>query len=391
MQKYLLAFAVAAFAAGTMMADDVTLSVTAATDIEGTLVPASGNTGEHYQPLNSLKIGEFEFTFAAWENAKDSQLPALYHKNATPTIRLYPGAQMTITFPAAAEVGSITWNMSSVKGVDAAPTVSTGEAQLKLSDKIVVWNNTDKATSVTFTLPTAKGSDGNNPNMQIASFTVSADGAIIEPDPTPDPDPTPSDYIYEGLVSNSDWTYNDVTLPEGLNYVWTWDGSYNCLKASAFLNNTAYAAEAWAVSPVVELPAEASTVNFDHAAKFQTTLRTLCGLYIREEGGEWTALTIPTWPEAGAWTWANSGKIDLAAYAGKKVEFGFKYGSSADGADTWEIKNFRVESTFTGVAVVADENAPVVYYDLNGRCVTEPANGLFIKVQGSKASKVIVK
>ena len=53
-------------------------------------------------------------------------------------------------------------------------------------------------------------------------------------------------------------------------------------------------------------------------------------------------LTIPTWPEAGAWTFANSGAISLEAYTGKKIQVAFKYGSTAAGADTWEIKNLVI-------------------------------------------------
>jgi hypothetical protein len=55
-------------------------------------------------------------------------------------------------------------------------------------------------------------------------------------------------------------------------------------------------------------------------------------------------LTIPTWPTSGAWTFANSGDIDLSAYAGKKIQVAFKYVSTSSQADTWEIKNLVVTS-----------------------------------------------
>jgi hypothetical protein len=42
-------------------------------------------------------------------------------------------------------------------------------------------------------------------------------------------------------------------------------------------------------------------------------------------------------------------------------------------------------------AVVVDENAPTIYYNLQGVKVANPENGVFIKVQGNKASKVLVK
>lgn len=40
---------------------------------------------------------------------------------------------------------------------------------------------------------------------------------------------------------------------------------------------------------------------------------------------------------------------------------------------------------------IDENNAPAVYYNLNGVEVENPVNGLFIKVQGGKASKVYVK
>ena len=46
----------------------------------------------------------------------------------------------------------------------------------------------------------------------------------------------------------------------------------------------------------------------------------------------------------------------------------------------------------TGInEVEAVDNAKAVYYNLQGVEVENPKNGVFIKVQGSKASKVIVK
>lgn len=57
------------------------------------------------------------------------------------------------------------------------------------------------------------------------------------------------------------------------------------------------------------------------------------------------SLTVPVWPTAGSWTFANSGNVDLKAYDGKKVQIAFKYASSTDGADTWEVKNLKVTGT----------------------------------------------
>ncbi len=44
-----------------------------------------------------------------------------------------------------------------------------------------------------------------------------------------------------------------------------------------------------------------------------------------------------------------------------------------------------------GISTIAVENAPAVYFNLNGVQVANPANGLFIKKQGNVVTKVIVK
>ena len=157
-----------------------------------------------------------------------------------------------------------------------------------------------------------------------------------------------------------DWTFNYVS---GMKDVWTWK-DYNSsyyLNASAYANNSANASEAWAISPVIDLTkASGVSVSFDHAAKFQTTLRSLCGFAVKEEGAsQWTILTIPTWPEAGAWTWANSGAISLSAYSGKKVQVAFKYGSTSSGADTWEIRDLTFAGSGTITVGGAGSDTPV--------------------------------
>ena len=46
----------------------------------------------------------------------------------------------------------------------------------------------------------------------------------------------------------------------------------------------------------------------------------------------------------------------------------------------------------TGIEdITVDENAPVEYYNLQGVRVENPENGLYIRRQGNKATKVLVK
>lgn len=169
--------------------------------------------------------------------------------------------------------------------------------------------------------------------------------------------PTPSPDAVTLLGSkdangSKDWTYDNVLVPAGFQYsIWGWTeySSNYYLKASAYSDNTAHASEAWAISPVINLAGNSSvTATFDHAAKFQTTLRTLCGFAVREVGATtWTMLSVPTWPEAGSWTYVNSGNISLSAYAGKKIQVAFKYASNSSGADTWQVRDLKLSGDGT--------------------------------------------
>ena len=178
--------------------------------------------------------------------------------------------------------------------------------------------------------------------------TEGTGGGTPTPTPDPTPDPTPAGTtIYEALPTSAttiDWTLNAdasgaVTTP------WSWK-TYN---GKSYLNASSYAgsaqeSQANAYSPAISLEGyKKVTMTFDHAAKFQTTLTTLCWVIVREVGTTtWDKLTIPAWPTAGAWTFSSAGNIDLTKYAGKKVEVGFHYGGTAEGADTWEINNVKI-------------------------------------------------
>lgn len=198
--------------------------------------------------------------------------------------------------------------------------------------------------------------------------------------------PPAGDVIFSSLSEDDQalsagWTIDNVNLG-GLEKVWSWKlyNSKGYLNASGYYNNAAVATEAYAVSPVIDLTGTTKpSLKFDHAAKFQTTLRDLCGVYARVEGTtSWTKLSIPTWPDAGAWTFMNSGNVDLTAFAGKKIQVAFKYGSSTAGADTWEIKNLEVlgEGGGQGGGNV-DPNPP-----------TPPVSGDAVTIEASRITTV---
>ena len=148
----------------------------------------------------------------------------------------------------------------------------------------------------------------------------------------------------EGLFdSQGDFVVEDKQLPEELNYIWTWSGSYG-MKASAFLNNTNYASESWLISPVIDLSQLTSaTLTFQQAGNFFSDMQADCSVLASTDRQDWTPLTVEGWPEGNSWTFYDS-TADLSAYAGQsQVYIAFRYTSSDMKAGTWEVRNVVVE------------------------------------------------
>ncbi len=211
------------------------------------------------------------------------------------------------------------------------------------------------------------------------------------------PEPTTGITIYKGLIDNADdFTFVNDVMPEDISYVWSWANNYG-IKASGYVSGTRYTTKSWAMSPVIDLTNYENIIaNFEQAANFfnnQETFLQMCSTWIRVEGDEWEDLTPAALPAGTNWTYVGSGDIDLKKYDGKKIQFGFYYTSSQeqDIAGTWEIKNLYVKGDKnTSVEGIAAE-APAEYFDLQGRRIANPAAGIFIKRQGDKVSKVVVK
>lgn len=211
------------------------------------------------------------------------------------------------------------------------------------------------------------------------------------------PEPTTGLTIYSGLIQNADdFAFVNDLKPEEISSVWSWAGNYG-IKATGYANNTRYNTKAWAVSPVIDLSNyENATVNFEQAANYftnQETFLQMCSTWVRIEGDEWEDLTPAETPNGTSWTYVSSGDIDIKKYDGKKIQLGFYYTSSQeqDIAGTWEIKNLYVKGDKNTSVETVNNDAPVIYFDLQGRRVANPAAGIFIKRQGDKVSKVVVK
>ena len=146
-------------------------------------------------------------------------------------------------------------------------------------------------------------------------------------------------------VGIGEFSIDNVSLPSALTYVWTYDSRYG-MKASAFVNGTAYLTESWLVSPLIDLPSAAQPqLSFKHAVnQFASVAKAKeeATVWARVKGGEWTKLEV-NYPADLGWTFVESGAIDLSDFAGNLVQIGFKYTSTADKAGTWEIQDFLVQ------------------------------------------------
>lgn len=242
-------------------------------------------------------------------------------------------------------------------------------------------------------------------------------------DPTP-PGPSEGTEEYKWLDSGSSsltegWTF-DIKSGAVQN-LWAWrqyNGGYY-LNGSAYVNNVPNPAEGYAWSPEVDLTAaESATLTFEHAAKYQTTLRDLCKVAVMDtQSNTITTEEIGKWPQPNAWNFVTSGDINLSKYAGKKVKVGLLYKSTTDGADTWEIRNMvltvkqkttEIENVPSYGSEESDDSVLVevwgnnilapegsMIFDMNGRRVagTNLSRGVYMVVKPSfrKAVKIMIK
>ena len=184
-----------------------------------------------------------------------------------------------------------------------------------------------------------------------------------------------------------------------------WQFSKYGMTGNAYINKKANVADAYAVSPVFDLTNRIKPISITQTFAYNFIIPEQVPEYftiaVREEGAtEWTALTAAPAPEATAgtklnkWTYVDDYAIDLGAYEGKKIQIGYHYVADGTVCGGWQIKDILVmgkKSSAVSDITVEDSDAPVVYYNMQGVRVANPANGLYIRVQGKKATKVLVR
>ncbi|MBR4238623.1 MAG: Ig-like domain-containing protein [Prevotella sp.] len=155
---------------------------------------------------------------------------------------------------------------------------------------------------------------------------------------------------YEESFANNigSFTIDDVSLAEGLSYVWKHDSNNKYMKASAYAGGSNNAAESWLVSPIIDATSATNSITFTFSHcinKYFGDVEEEATVWVKEEGGEWTQheISYPTVADGKTWSSMEQQEVDLSAYKGKKFQIGFKYLSTTDAAGTWEVKGIKVE------------------------------------------------
>lgn len=234
--------------------------------------------------------------------------------------------------------------------------------------------------------------EGGNDTWQIDNLVVTTSVPRLNPG-----------VIYFGLPSDSwvgyhQWESLDINRPDAVSSVW---GNY-CGGDGFYARGTAYVsgsneALAYFRSPEIDLTGvDRCSVSFDHAARYQTTLKSLCKACVWLDGNleEPVLLDIPVWPKAGEWDDVNSGKIDLTPFCGHKIRFGFRYESTSAGADTWNVRNVVVRdegSASLSVTETAPSEASRKVYNLSGIKADADLPGYYIVREGASVTKQLLR
>lgn len=227
-------------------------------------------------------------------------------------LRVYKNQTMTITAPKA--ITSITFTGSDVK--DASMSVSEGTFTNK------VW--TGSATSVVFTVTAT---------LKINTITVTYGEGGTE---------VTTLWSESFATSLGAFTADDKVLPSALTYVWSYD-TRGYAKASAY-KSANYAAESWLISPELNCASASDLqLSFSHCMGHGDATRwsTDCKVYVRAgETATWEEATVSAYPasDGGNWKWTNA-TVDIAKFAGQKLQFAFVYTSTEAAACNWEVKD----------------------------------------------------
>lgn len=159
--------------------------------------------------------------------------------------------------------------------------------------------------------------------------------------------PTVYEYAFtDGFETSwADWTKYSATGAQ----TWQLDTQYgnpgNCAKMSGYAGGN-NANEDWLISPQIDLSGlTAASLSFQTASRFTGNVLEI-KISSDYAGGDpntatWTDLSA-TLDASNAYTWTNSGNIDISSFAGGNVYVAFKYTSTSSASMTWEVDNVKI-------------------------------------------------
>lgn len=387
MKKLLLTLATVAMCGFVSYAADVTLQVKDATDIEGTLneeKPAGEGSqygeAKNYKPLESLKLGDYTFTFSLTgeESAPAYYYPTSTNPNGATTIRLYGGKskaagnKMTVKCPAGKTMKSLTLDCSQA---DDGAEVNASVGTATTASKKVVWTNTEAVSEVTLTI---------HVQTRFTAVTISDEEAGVTPPP-----------------ATGDITVKKATEVAAGDVAFVFNEGY--VETFAESENFGY----WmavAATPADEMKVSKEAIFTLASTDKGYTIKDCYGRFMGWKSGFWSFNKADNADDAEIncyWTVTMvDGKVKIANTAkssdGKEVYLcGKVYKSSYEMCPTDRedstLPMLYVKGDGSGVADIAVENNDeAVYYNLQGVRVENPVKGLYIVVKGGKSQKVIL-
>lgn len=358
----------------------------AASAVEVSL-PADGKKWNDYtwtKNGNDYKgvVENYSLTLAKGESTNDLVSPDQY------SIRIYAGANLTVTAPSGVTFNKVTVTINAT-GNKATSAAAEGWTVSEFTDGVFTMTSATAKSSVTF--------DGNGKQLRVASLVIEASGEggePVNPDPDPDPDPQPTGKKYEMVNALTTGSYVFVVNE---------DGTYK-------LGTPAAATVNYGRISLVAATVENNTVNTDAANAFTITVNGDKAT-IQDANGRYYGMDDSHFTSFQFYTEHNEGCDYTFAFEGNNVKFtnalntnciiaqskgtqGTWYANVAPAKEPTEfnLPMLFKEGKSDGIAdITVDENAPVEYFNLQGVRVANPENGLYIRRQGNKATKVLVK